>query len=785
MGWRSTFAFSSCSPPTSSANPFAEGIDRLSVQRLPLVSRAPYSCFKKKAFREMDMKTIFMGGVAALALAGCATTPDARVSAEAAAVDAAAHAAADAIDAAATAPAPMPDNLLLADWTGPYGGVPPWDKVRPELFDEAIQYSIDELKRETETILANPAPPTFANTIEASEKTGDRIGNVLSLLGVMTDNKSTDAYEALDKKWSPKLTAVFDELRLDPRYFARIEAIYNQRDSLGLDAKQMRLLSRTYDGLVRGGAKLAPAEKEQLKAYNKELSSAFSEFNSRLLADEKGFTQASEAEMAGVPKEIRDAAAALAKDKGLPAGIYAIRTTRSAVEPVLTFGTNRGLRERVFKAFTNRGDNANANDTNAIIAKIVKLRADRAHLLGYKTHADLRMQDTMAKTPARAMDLMMRVWPAAVKRVNEEVADMKPLAARDGIRTFEPWDYRFYMEKVRKAKYDLSQDEIKPYFQLDNLVKGMQWSAERLYDLKFTENTGTVPVFDPDVRTYEVTHAKTGEVIGLWYLDTYAREGKRSGAWATGYRDSSGILGYRKKLQSNNNNFIKPAPGQPILVSLDDASTLFHEFGHSIHGLLTKTYYSSLGGSQRDFVEYPSQVNENWLLTRPVLEKFALHYQTGKPMPESLVKKIEASDTFNQGFATVEYLSSALVDMKLHTKEDGVVDADAFERQALAELGMPREMVMRHRLPQFGHLFSSDSYSAGYYSYLWSETMDADTWAAFEEAGDPFNRAIADRFRIILLSTGNETDRAEAYRLFRGRDPDVRALLKRRGFPTN
>jgi peptidyl-dipeptidase Dcp len=733
------------------------------------------------------MKTFWLGGAAALALTGCATTGQGGGSmAEAGAqVDAIeAEAAAD-LNSSTSAPTPVPNNPLLAEWTGPYDGVPPWDQVKPELFDEAMQFAIDEAKAEAKAIADNPAPPTFANTIEASEKTGDRISRVLSMFSVMTDNMSTPAYEALDKKWSPLLTAAFDEINLNPNYFRRVETLYNQRDSLGLDAKQLRLLTRTYDGLVRSGAKLEGAQQEQLKAYNKELSSAFSEFNSKLLGDERGFTQASEAEMAGVPKEIRDAAAALAKDKGLPAGTYAIRTTRSAVEPVLTFGTNRGLRERVFKAFVNRGDNGNASDTNATIARIVKLRADRAHLLGYKTHADLRMQDTMAKTPARAMDLMMRVWPAAVARVKEEVADMKPLAARDGIKTFEPWDYRYYMEKVRKAKYDLSQDEIKPYFQLDNLVKGMFWSAERLYDLKFTENTGTVPVWNDDIRTFEVTHAKTGEVIGLFYFDTYAREGKRSGAWATGYRDSSGITGNRKKLVSNNNNFIKPAPGQPVLVSLDDASTLFHEFGHAIHALLTKTYYSSLSGSQRDFVEYPSQVNENWLLTRPVLEKFALHYQTGKPMPDSLVKKIEGSETFNQGFATVEYLSSALVDMKLHTKEDGVVDPDAFERATLAELGMPREMVMRHRLPQFGHLFSSDSYSAGYYSYLWSETMDADTWAAFMETGDPFNRTIADRFRIILLSTGNETDRAEAYRAFRGRDPDVRALLKRRGFPTN
>jgi peptidyl-dipeptidase Dcp len=324
---------------------------------------------------------------------------------------------------------------------------------------------------------------------------------------------------------------------------------------------------------------------------------------------------------------------------------------------------------------------------------------------------------------------------------------------------------------------------LKPHFELSNMIKGMFWSAGELYGLDFVENTGAVPVFHPDVRTYEVRNRRSGAVVGLFYMDPYARDGKRSGAWATSYRTRSGLTGDKIVLSSNNNNFTKPAPGQPVLISLDDATTLFHEFGHAIHALLSNTYYPGLAGTPRDFVEYPSQVNENWLLTRPVLDKFARHYKTGAAMPKALIDKIEAADTFNQGFATVEYLSSALVDMKLHMKPDGVVDPDAFERDTLAELGMPKEMVMRHRLPQFNHLFSSDAYSAGYYSYLWSETMDADTWAAFEETGNEFDPATATRFRTTLLETGNETDRAEAYRAFRGRDPDVGALLKRRGFP--
>jgi peptidyl-dipeptidase Dcp len=715
------------------------------------------------------LKNILLGGVAAIAL-GVGMPGVALAAGQ---------------QPAAPATAVVTNNVLLQDWTGPYDGVPPWDKVEPELFPQAFQVSIDELLAEIDAIARNPEYPSFENTIEAMDKAGQRLDRVQSVFGVMTDNMSTPEYQALDKDWSPKLSAAYDKINLNGALFERIAKLYEHRDHVGLDAKQLRLVTRTYEGFVRRGAKLDVAQKAQLSAYNQQLATAFSEFNANLLADESTYTSATEAQMAGVPGDVKDAAAAAAKAAGLPAGSYAIANTRSAVEPVLSFGTDRALREKLWKAFVQRGDNGGTSDNNALIAKIVKLRSDRAILLGYATHADWRMQDTMAKSPAKAVELMRRVWPAAVARVNEEVADMKPFAAKDGVTMIEPWDYRFYQEKVRKAKYDLSQDEIKPYFELNNLVKGMFWSAEQLYDLKFTENTGKVPVFQEDIRTFEVTNAKTGDVIGLFYFDTYARKGKRSGAWATTYRSRAGLLGDSIVLGSNNNNFTKPAVGQPVLISLNDAETLWHEFGHAIHYYLSDVKYPSLGGSPRDFVEYPSQVNENWLMTRPVLDKFARHYKTGEPMPEALVKKIEASETFNQGFATVEYLSSALVDMMLHTGTDGTVDPDAFERAALTELGMPREMVMRHRLPQFGHLFSSDSYSAGYYSYLWSETMDADTWAAFEAAGNPYDRKIADAFRTYLLSTGNETDRAEAYRQFRGRDPEVEALLKRRGFPTN
>ncbi len=678
---------------------------------------------------------------------------------------------------AQTAVAPSA-NPLLADWTGPAGGVPPWDKVRPELFPQAFETTLAERTAEYRKIADNPAKPTFANTIVPMQLAGKRYGQVMTLFGVMTGNMNTPAYQKLDREWSPKFSAASDAITFDKPLFARIQAIYDARNSSGLDAQQIRLVTRIYDSYVRQGAKLNDAQKAQLSHYNQQLATQFSTFGEKLLADEsKAISVTDEAQLAGLPDSVKAVAKAAAAERKLPG--FAIVNTRSAVDPVLTYATDRALREKVWRAFVNRGDNGDANDTNATIAQIVKLRADRAHLLGFKTHADWRMQDTMAKTPAAAMDLMMRVWPAAKGRVAEEVADMQKIAGAS--LTIEPWDYRFYQEKVRKSRYDLDQAQLKPYFELGNIIQGSLYAANRLYGLNFKEITGTVPVFEPNMRVWSVTD-KAGKDVGLFYRDDFARTGKRSGAWANTYRGQRGLAPAQLVLSSNNNNFAKGAPGEPILISLDDAQTLFHEFGHAIHAMLQNVQYPGLAGTPRDFVEYPSQVNEHWLLTRDVLDKYARHYQTKAAMPQDLLDKIEKSRTFNQGFATAEYLSSAIVDMKIHTVANGVIDPDKFEAATLAEIGMPKQLVMRHRVPQFQHLFSSDSYSAGYYSYLWSETMDADTFAAFEEAGSPWDKPTADKFARLLLSTGNETDRAEAYRAFRGRDPDVNALLKKRGF---
>jgi peptidyl-dipeptidase Dcp len=676
-------------------------------------------------------------------------------------------------------------NVLLAQWTGPYGGVPPWDKAKAELFPAAFELGLALRQAEIEVVASNPEAPTFANTFHPMEDAGRHQDRAETLFGVFTDNLNTPEVQAVEREWLPKIAAAVDQIFFNEALFARIKAIYDGRESAGLTPEQKRLVEETYDDFVRAGAKLDAEQKKKLGQINQDLAVAFSDFGNKVLAEENTWVVLEKpADLAGLPESLRDSYKAAADERNL-SGKSAVVNTRSSVDPFLTYSSRRELRERVWKAFKNRGDNGNENDTNAVIAKIVKLRADRAKLLGFPTHAHWRMADTMAEDPKKAQELMMRVWPAAVARVREEVADMQAIAKREGQDiTIEPWDYLYYSEKVRKKKYALDQDQLKPYFELNNMITASFWMAEQLYGLAFEEITGKVPAFHADVRVWEVKDKASGKYVGLFYGDYFARAGKRSGAWAQGYQRREGFTGkIRTPITSNNNNFVKGAPGKPVLISLDDAQTLFHEFGHGLHGLLSEVNYPGLSTTPRDFVEYPSQVHELWVLSRPVLDRFAKHYKTGKPMPQALVKKVDASSKFNQGYGTVEYLSSAIVDMELHIRPDGVIDADKFESQTLERIGAPREVVMRHRLPQFNHLFTSDSYSAGYYSYLWSEVMDADTREAFAEAGDVFHKETADKMRKFILAPGNTTDRAEAYRQFRGRDPDVKALLKKRGFP--
>ena len=683
--------------------------------------------------------------------------------------------------ARAILPAQTPRAELLQPWTGAYDGTPPWDKVTPAKLREAMVEAMDLARADVAAVANNPEPPTFTNTLVAMELWGAPLDQVVNIYGVMTGNIGGEAYDAVDTEMSPLLSAFFDEINFNDALFQRVKTVADNADAMGLNAQQKRLAERSRDSFIRSGANLDAAGKAELGRINTALSTAFTRFGQKVVADENAWTVVpTAAGVAGLPESNKAAAASAARAKTIDGWI--IMNTRSSVDPFLTFADDRAMREQVWKKFVGRGDNGDANDTNATIAEIVRLRDQRAKLLGYRNHAEWRMQDTMAKTPAAAQRLMDRVWTPARARVAEEVADMRAIAGFD----IEPWDYLYFAEKVRKAKYDLDQNELKPYFELNAVRAGSFYMAERLYGFTFTEMPkGAVSIFEPEVVTYEVHDRATGRLIGLYYTDDYARAGKRSGAWMTTYRSFSQLDGSKVILASNNNNFTKPEPGEPVLLSLDDAETMFHEFGHALHYLSSVVTYPSYGNTPRDFVEYPSQVHEHWVLSRPILDGYLKHYQTGEAMPQALVDKIQAAATFNQGYATVSYLSSAIVDMDLHTQATPPTDIDAFEKASLARIGMPKEIVMRHRLPQFNHLFTSDAYSAGYYSYLWSEVMDADTWAYFEESGDVFNPDIGGRFKSIILAPGNTTDRGEAYRAFRGRDPDVAALLRVRGFPVS
>jgi peptidyl-dipeptidase Dcp len=689
--------------------------------------------------------------------------------------------------AQATESAAPPANPLLAPWSGPYGGVPPFDRARPDQLKPALEAGMAEQLAEIERIAADPAPPTFDNTIAAMERSGRTLDRVSTVYGIFSSTLNDEAVQAVEREMAPKLAAFEDRITQNEALFKRIAAVYETRGSSGLTPEQQRLTWLYYTNFVRAGAKLDAASKQRLSAINQELAGLYTRFGQNVLKDEneQQLVLAQEADLAGLPESTRAGAAQVAEARGLK-GQWVIANTRSSVEPFLTYSQRRDLREKVWRMFVNRGDDGGATDNNAIIAEILRLRAERAKLLGYETHAHWRLENAMAKNPERAMALMEAVWTPAVARVREEVADMQAIADKEGagIR-IEPWDYRYYAEKVRKAKYDLDETEITPYMQLENLREGMFYMAKELFGFHFKPvDPARVPVYHPDVRVWEVTDPK-GELVGLWYFDPYARKGKRSGAWMNAYRPQERFDGEIRTIVSNNSNFVKGKPGEPVLISWKDAETLFHEFGHALHGLSSNVNYPSVSGTRvaRDYVEFPSQVLEHWLATPEILNRYALHYQTGKPIPAELVEKIKRADTFNQGFDTVEYLSSALIDMKLHLAGAQKIDADRFERETLTALGMPSEIVMRHRTPQFMHVFSGDGYSAGYYSYLWSDTLTADAWEAFTEAGGPWDQAVARRLRENVFAVGNTIDPADGYRAFRGRDAGIDALMRKRGFP--
>ncbi len=714
---------------------------------------------------------------ATLALAACASAPAPQGPAWPKA-DLAAAAAAVNVDPAA--------NVFLAEWTGPYGGVPAFDKMDLSQLKPALEAGMAMNLAEIDAIANNPEAPTFENTILALEDAGRDLSRVFAYYGILSGNMSTPEFRKIQQEMAPRLADFQSKITQNEKLFARVKAVYESPRLKKMRPDQQRLVWLTYNGFASNGATLKGAAKERYAAINKRLAELHTKFANNVLHDEEFYvTYLKKSELGGLPDSLVKAAAAAAEARGKK-GEYAITNTRSSMDPFLTYSTNRKLREKVWRTYYDRGDNGDEYDNNAVIAEILALRDERVGLLGYDNYAAWRLEDRMAKTPERAMELMMAVWPAAVARAKEEVADMQAVADAEGANIkIEPWDYRYYAEKVRLAKYDLNSDEVKQYLELGKLREAMFFVAGELFNFSFTPVAeGSVPVFHEDVKVWEVTDKTTGAHIGLWYLDPFARPGKRSGAWATSYRGHETFNGKQTVLSSNNSNFVKAAPGEPVLISWDDATTYFHEFGHALHSLSSNVAYPTLNGGVRDYTEFQSQLLERWLFTDPVIENYLVHYKTGAPMPKALVDKIKAAANFNQGFQTTEYLASALVDMKFHTVDPAGIDPDRFERETLSELGMPSEIVMRHRSPHFGHIFSGEGYSAGYYGYMWADVLTSDAALAFEAApGGYYDKGVAKKLVDNLFAPRNAIDPAEAYRKFRGRDAGVEALLKDRGFP--
>jgi peptidyl-dipeptidase Dcp len=675
-------------------------------------------------------------------------------------------------------------NPLLQNWKGPYGGVPSFNEYKVSDFKPAIEIAIQEKLEELERIADNNQPPTFDNTIAALELSGKTITRIREIYEIFSSNIFTQEFGLVETEMSPKLSELNDKMYQNHKLFSRIETIYNSEEYKNLNSEQQRLVWWYYTNFVREGAKLNDEDKEKVGKINQELALLFTRFSQNLLAEEQNqfIELRSEDDFDGLPEEIKNAAIAEARLRKIDA-LGCVINTRSSIEPFLTFSNRRDLRQKAFDIFVKRGDNSNENDNNELLVSILKLRSEKALLLGYASFAEWSLSNKMAKSPAETLALMESVWKPAVDKVHQDVAEMQKIVdAEGGNFKIQPWDYRYYAEKVRKSKYDLDQNEVKQYLQLENLRESMFWVAGQLFNLNFKQ-INNIPVFHKDVRVWEVNNEATGKTIGLWYFDPYARPGKRSGAWMSSYRDQQ-RLSDTLSIVSNNCNFIKGNANEPVLISWDDATTLFHEFGHALHGLCSNVTYPSLSGTAvaRDYVEFPSQLLEHWLATPEVLNKFALHYKTNEPLPQSLVDRIEKAANFNEGFATVETISSSFVDMKLHLRTDNI-DPQEFEKETLKALNMPEEIVMRHRIPQFAHIFSGDGYAAGYYSYLWSDVINADAYEAFSEGEGPFDKQIAERLYATVFSIGNTIDAERSYENFRGRAFKSDALMRARNFP--
>jgi peptidyl-dipeptidase Dcp len=675
------------------------------------------------------------------------------------------------------------DNTLLNPWIGSFEGIPAFDQVRVEDVEEAMLSAMASHLEEIQTIADDTAPPTFENTIVAMERSGYQLERAYAYYGVLSRNQSTPKFRDIQKKLAPDFADYRSKIIQNEKLFKKIATVYEFSKQNPLEADQQRLLEWTYQTYEMSGAALDKKKKNRYAEINKELSQLYTSFSNNVLHDEENYiTYLTKDQLGGLPEGFVKSSAQIANDKG-EEGKYAIINTRSSMDPFLTFSTERLLRKQVWENYYSRGDNEDEYDNKAIIAEILKLRNERVQLLGYANFAEWRLQNRMAKTPKNALDLLETIWPSATERVAEEVADMQMIANQDQI-VIAPWDYRFYAEKVRKEKYDLDSDEVKQYLQLDQLTDAMHYVAGRLFFYDFSPlAVGTVPVFNEDVKVWEVKDKRTGKHIGLWYLDPFARPGKRSGAWATTYRSYSSFDGEKNVLASNNSNFVKPAPGEPVLVSWDDATTFFHEFGHALHFFASNVRYPTLNSGVRDYTEFQSQLLERWLSSDEVIDKFLIHHQTGEPIPDDLVAKIKNATTFNQGFATTEYLASALMDLKLHMSDPDDIDMESFERETLKSMNMPKELPMRHRTPHFSHVFSGEGYATAYYGYIWADVLTADAAEAFVEApGGFYDDKLAKRLVKYLFAPRNSIDPQQAYRWFRGRDAQIDALMRARGF---
>ncbi len=669
----------------------------------------------------------------------------------------------------------------LTHWTGPLG-LPDFTRIGDGDFSSVFDAALKAHEAEIAAIAGNPEAPTVANTLAALELSGQALDRVSSIFWCKAGANTNDAIQALEREVSPKIARHFSAISMNEKLFSRIDDLYRRREKLGLDAETLRVLEKTWKGFVRSGAKLDAAGKKRLAAINEDLSSLGTKFGQNVLSDERDWALFLDAsDLAGLPDFLKSAMAEAAEMRGRK-GRYAVTLSRSIYEPFTTFSERRDLREAAWRAFTMRGQNGGASDNTAVVRDMLALRAEKAKLLGYASFAALKLDDTMAKTPQAVHGLLDPVWRKALEKAAADQADMERLATQAGSNEkFAAWDWRFYQEKLRAEKFAFDEAELKPYLQLDNVIAACFDVATRLFGITFEEKKG-IAAWHPDVRTFVVKNAD-GSERGLFLADHFARPSKRSGAWMSslqsGYRLGDGAV----PVIYNIMNFAKPPAGEAALLSVDEAKTLFHEFGHALHGLLTDVTWPSVSGTSvsRDFVELPSQLYEHWLTVPEVLERHALHVKSGAPMPKALLDKMLAARTFGAGFATVEFTASALVDMAYHARAEAPAEPLHFEAETLAELEMPDTIAMRHRTPHFGHVFAGDGYSAGYYSYMWSEVLDADAFSAFEETGDPFNPALAKKLRDNIYAAGGSKDPEELYKAFRGKMPTADAMMEKRG----